>query len=87
MGTIARRVGQAVVRITGDALVVLPSAPDAMTYVMEAGRTEEVVLDLTLPDTLGGLSALPGAPLPAAQLSPDGRGWHLPAHGVAVATR
>lgn len=44
-------------------------------------------LDLTLPDTLGGLSALPGAPLPAAQLSPDGRGWHLPAHGVAVATR
>ena len=44
-------------------------------------------LDLALPDTLGGLSALPGAPLPAAQLSPDGRGWHLPAHSAAVATR
>lgn len=54
MGTIARRVGQAVVRITGDALSVLPSAPDAMTYVMEAGRTEEVVLDLTLPDDVLG---------------------------------
>jgi alpha-glucosidase len=34
-----------------------------------------------------GLSALPGTPLPMAQLSPDGRGWHLPPHSAAVATR
>ena len=44
-------------------------------------------LDVPLPDTLGGLSVLSGTPLPSAQLSPDGRCWHLPPHGAAAATR
>lgn len=44
-------------------------------------------LDFPLPDTLGGLSPLSGTPLPMAQLSPDGRSWHLPPHSAAVATR
>jgi hypothetical protein len=63
--------------------VLLPGQAPLVLAFNLGGRA----LDIPLPDTLGGLSALPGTPLPMAQLSPDGRGWHLPPHSAAVATR
>lgn len=43
--------------------------------------------NLLLPDTLGGLAPVQGAPLACAVFSADGREWHLPPYSAALATR